>query len=307
MQCLKPRNIMNKKTGSWVTVPCGSCNFCLSNKRSDWSFRLLQELGSARTARFITLTYDDKSVPLELDEKGEPYFALDKAHLGNFHKVLKQWQKRYLKREAKKLRLNTEDKTKYFKRWAIRYYSVGEYGSNTDRPHYHSILFNLHPTTVETLASGGIWGKGFVHFGEVTGNSINYVCKYVIDRNTDLPKGRVKPFTFMSKNPGIGHSYLAMKSVWHKADGDPQEDLRFYIQDGKFKKRLPRYYKDRIFSEEERILAGATAQAQAMEAYDKLIAELEYKHYGNPHTEYNKRREFAHAMIRVKSKNQNTF
>ena len=45
-----------------VYVPCGKCLNCLQNKRAVWTFRILQELEVAESARFVTLTYDEKHI-----------------------------------------------------------------------------------------------------------------------------------------------------------------------------------------------------------------------------------------------------
>lgn len=300
-QCISPLSL---NRGAQV-VPCGKCNFCLSNNRQDWSFRLEQELKVAQSAKFLTLTYEAEHLPIEKDTNtGEPYFALSKQHLGRFHMSLKQYQNRWITKECKRQKLNKEDKTKLKKKWRIRYFSVGEYGSNNFRPHYHLILFNIHPTVSEAIANGQIWSKGFVKFGEVNSKTINYTCKYVIDKEPEKIEGKIKPFKFMSKNPGLGHNYLEHNTTWHKSRGT----ARFYKlnADGS-KGRLPRYYKERIFSKVERQVYSIEAQFQSDALYESQIEALENMHYANPYQELEFRRQYAHAKIRIKSQQLNTF
>lgn len=145
MRCVKPIQLGKN------LVPCGKCNFCLEVKRGDWSFRLQQELKVAKSAHFLTLTYAT-----------EPLHGLDKTHIQLFHKRLRKEQSKV-----------TTDK--------LRYYVVGEYGTKTNRAHYHSILFNLHSDIVPDLDR--IWSHGHILAGSVTPASIHYVTKYVINRH----------------------------------------------------------------------------------------------------------------------------
>jgi len=62
----------------------------------------------------------------------------------------------------------------------LRYYTVGEYGTQTHRPHYHSIMFNLQSDVLANLPN--IWQNGLTYVGTVNIASIHYVTKYVINR-----------------------------------------------------------------------------------------------------------------------------
>lgn len=193
-----------------IPVPCGKCIPCLINKRSDWSYRLEQEYKHSKSAIFVTLTYDNKHCPDEL------------------RKIDVQL---YLKRLRKKDGTNT-----------IRYYAVGEYGTNFGRPHYHILLFNaseLHARTSWVDSKGK--EIGIVHIGKVTEASIAYCTKYIVQPElTD--NHRQKPFSLMSRKYGIGAKYLTDVMVaWHR------EDDRNYIQRYGVKARLPRFYREKIW------------------------------------------------------------
>ena len=121
-------------------VPCGKCNFCLESRRAEWSFRLRQELKVSTSAHFLTLTYEDQKLPRTADGLG----TLLKSDLQKFFK-----------------RLRKESVNK------LRYYAVGEYGTNTERPHYHALLFNCENKVLEeTLVT--VWSLGQVQIGTVT-------------------------------------------------------------------------------------------------------------------------------------------
>lgn len=176
-RCVSPVYVRLEKGG--VFAPCGRCIECLKTKSGDWSFRLKQELKTAKNAFFITLTYDDQNLP----ENGE----LVKKDLQLFMKRLR------------KLNANP-----------LRYYAIGEYGGETFRPHYHIILYNMNDSTSVKKA----WGKGFVKIGTVTSGSINYVCSYIIFKNEG--NYTQKPFALMSKNLGL--NYLRANWKWHKSE-----------------------------------------------------------------------------------------
>lgn len=223
MPCLTPFYV-NTKTVKNVPVPCGKCPFCLKRRTSAWSFRLLQELKRSSSAHFITLTYDTKHVPIQ----PSGYMSLDKRDLQLFFKRLRKAH--YVRQLS----------------GSLRYYAVGEYGSHTMRPHYHMALFNSQLELIQPA-----WQKGNVHYGEVNVASIGYTLKYMckpgkipLHKNDD----RVREFGVMSK--GIGDNYVTAEMLaWHHADLTGR--MYCNLKDGK-KIAMPRYYKEKIYSEMER-------------------------------------------------------
>ena len=75
MGCWSPINLRSetqKKLGlRGTSVPCGRCLGCLSKKRADWTFRMMQELSVATSASFLTLTISD-DVDIETGEITSP-------------------------------------------------------------------------------------------------------------------------------------------------------------------------------------------------------------------------------------------
>lgn len=203
-----------------ITVPCGKCPACLSNKRGSWAFRLQQELREAKTAKFITLTYDEKN------NKG----SLSKIDVQAF---LKRFRQLCLKVDGL---------------YQLRYYITGEYGSKTFRPHYHALLFNIPDVGQMKLYEliNSSWKKGSSYIGDVCDASIMYVAKYLL-KGSIIPEGCEEPFSLMSRKPGIGFNYVERMQDWH------QDDQRFYaVKAGGEKVALPRYYKDKIFSKTDK-------------------------------------------------------
>ena len=259
MKCHSPESVTRpggQGPQDRVTVPCGNCVSCLGNRRHDWSFRLWQELKSSSSAKFVTLTYRDEDLPFS-SETGEA--ILLKKDLQAFIQDLRNEQAR---NEAKLSKIGRS-----FRREAkndkIRYFAVGEYGSK-GRPHYHALIFNMDPFTEKRISC--IWKKGFVKVDQVNQARIYYVTKYLINRKKDETQEQ-KTFTIMSRRPGIGNSYLSRTKAYHRGG-----NYTVRMQNGR-RHKLPRYYSDKIFTEEEL----KQIKALTIEYLDKSQAELHDK------------------------------
>lgn len=236
-------------------VPCGRCPCCLASVSSEWQTRLKIEYDNALTAYFVTLTYDDASLPFvcSTDSFGDKHYvqSVCKKHIQDFIKRL-----RY-----------------YFPNEEIRYFCCSEYGPTTLRPHYHLVLFNL-PIFFDsskkqivkiTQIISKIWTHGGITIDPVTPGRIAYVTKYITCK-TDLPEYFPPPFRLMSK--GLGKSYLNKTSRinWHR------ENLINYYPDGNKKLALPRYLKDKIFDDCMKIDLREKSMQFRRERMSELIA-----------------------------------
>lgn len=170
---------------------------------------------------FLTLTYNDKHLPAD--------YSLVLEHHQLF---MKRLRKKYEGR-------------------LIRYYHCGEYGDNTLRPHYHTIVFNLDFADKKYLKkteSGsmlytsheldGIWSYGDCYIGNVTFESAAYCGRYVMKKLTGSRKSeygsREPEYSTMSRRPGIGSPWL---KKW-KSDVFPHD---FCVMNGK-RVRVPKAY-----------------------------------------------------------------
>lgn len=209
--------------------------FCLGNRRTEWAFRLNEEMKVATTGHFLTLTYADEYVPVT--EDGE--LTLSKKDIRDFIKRLRwniylEWMNTFTSEEIV---------LKWpLKRPTIKYYLTGEYGTETHRPHYHAITFNVSQEIMRDMAN--IWKKGNIKIGTVTPLSINYVTKYLI---SDIEDTSTKEKTFSWMSNKIGEHYLEANHKLHK---NLKRD--YAINQNGQKTRLPRYYKDKIFNIKER-------------------------------------------------------
>lgn len=241
MQCISPMQIRNptleKNKKTFLVVPCSRCAFCLSLKRQDWAFRLYQEHKICHTAKFITLTYNDESLPFGYQDP-----TLDK-----------KGQQRFLKR-LRKINLNIAMKKKSFatRKQAneqtpkIRYYMVGEYGTQYERPHYHYIMFNMQTELFKDEKKlTEIWGNGHVHIDPVNALTINYTLKYLVNKDDYNYDGKQKPFSMMSTKPPLGINYISEQNKEYHIQ---KQSITVKNRNGT-NQRLPRIYKEKIFSD----------------------------------------------------------
>ncbi len=239
-----PSKKYNPKSSNAIRleVPCGKCVECLQDRREMWSLRIAEEWKDHTDSAFITLTYDNENITY-----GEHLPTLVKSDLQNWFKRLR-------------------DRIKPIK---VRYYAVGEYGTKTLRPHYHVILFGLPLKLIKDGILEQTWKHGHVHYGTLTRASIHYATKYHVNRYNDV-EGSEPSFTLMSRNPGIGARYLKKMEKIH--DGNLE---RAYYQDGNYKKRLPRYYRDKLYTEDER--EHINNMSKRVSIYDEETIKKHYK------------------------------
>lgn len=267
MQCLSPGQVPDKLYGlpghpyRYIYVACGKCPNCLRNKRRDWYIRLCKERDVSSSCYFLTITYDDANIPRSQDGLN----VVSK-------KDIQDWLKRLRKR------IDTD-----FPGHKIRYFLVSEYGPNTLRPHYHGIFFNLpYPVNLDRPDKCPLkkvledtWKNGFVTVGEPTPARLNYCAAYCIQPKLEFEKKGLEPvFTFMSRNPGIGASYIDKYKNYHtgkQINNDKVRDFNFREY------RLPRYFRDRVYSESDRMRMRKINQElvrSAEQRYNQKLAEL---------------------------------
>jgi len=247
-------------------VRCGKCLPCQKKRRSEWSLRLEHEYLFSDSAFFITLTYNDQSLP----RTKQGYPTLVKKHVQDYIKRLRNAHVAYVSKELSISANEVKNRSK-----SIRYYAVGEYGEKTRRPHYHLLLFNydianIIPFTSKWKNTNTAQSYGHVDVGTVTASSINYVTKYMFKPFAKKDK-RIRPFSLMSKKPIIGHDYLVNYGAHHIKN----EDLEIRDMNGSLR-RLPKPYLRRLFTnKQDRIALSQKSHDQfiksKMDRYEKNI------------------------------------
>lgn len=181
---------------------------------------------------FVTLTYDDRHLPVN-----------GSLHYPDVQKFFRRLRKA-------------------FPGVKVRYYVVGEYGGETDRPHYHALLFGIRFADLVVHSQSGsghtlflseqlrkLWPLGNHLIGEVTPQSAAYCAGYctkkITGEHADLHYRRVDPssgelvkivpeFSRMSLKPAIGLEWFKKYSrELHVHDGA--------VIEGQMVK-VPRYY-----------------------------------------------------------------
>jgi len=228
---------------SQLQIPCGGCIGCRLDKSRQWSARLMHEAKDHEQKSFITLTYDDINLPEDN--------SLNKKHFQDF-------MKRFRKKHGGKL----------------RYFMCGEYGDQTERPHYHAIIYgcDFADKTKHSKGTQGhqlyksktlddLWGLGHTWIGDVTHESCGYVARYCMKKVTGEQAlehySRVNEQTGewyllqpeyinMSLKPGIGATfYEKFKTDLYPAD--------FAVVKGK-KIPVPKYYDRQLERENPELL-----------------------------------------------------
>ena len=250
MKCDNPRLVIRagqktkkgKVTNEDIEVRCGYCYPCRLTRLRQWIFRLRLEERESKSGYFVTLTYSPKTVPIS----NNGYLTLRKKDIQNYFKILRNC---YRYRDVNPA--TGKKKWYYDKVPDIKYYAVGEYGTKRTRPHYHAIIFNADEDKIVQAWRQNFESTGDVMLGTVTQQSVAYTLTYIItksgiDRSNKIDD-REKEFSLMSK--GIGLSYI--KDV-RTQQYFKQDINKMHIQlDDKTKIGLPRYYRDKLYTETE--------------------------------------------------------
>ena len=236
---VKNQRYKNKAVVDVLNLPCRKCLGCKLDYARSWTDRMLLEYQDTKKAVFVTLTYNDDSLPVS--DTG--FMTLHKPDVQLFMKRLR--------RELEPLK--------------IRFFLAGEYGGSTHRPHYHAILFGVDMSNFPDAyvlkydkiglpvytspALARIWSHGFVSLAPASYNTFAYVSRYMlkkqgpksyqmrcswedysynglIDRPLELA---VPEFNLMSRMPGIGMKYL------ESLDIDPTEEYNICVNTGKLR------------------------------------------------------------------------
>lgn len=240
--CLYPRLVQNpkykknKKNGgnppplkdkrtAVVPVGCGMCSECKKKKKRDWQVRLSEEVKDDNTGIFITLTFSTealKELDKEITEDIKGYERENRIVTLAVRRFLERWRKKY---------------KKSVKHWLVTEIGGGRY----EHIHVHGILWTENYENIEEIWKYGYIWEGKSRGKKVGGKAVNYILKYV--NKIDIKHPNYKSIVLTSK--GIGKKYIE-KNKNKRADKD------YYRTETGHKIALPIYYRNGIYTEEER-------------------------------------------------------
>lgn len=268
MQCSSPitltKNLDPIQYPDGIQVPCGKCLGCRIKKRTEWTTRNYHERSSWSDSMFLTLTYSEEHIPYS-EKTG--YTTLKKTDLQKFFK---------------RLRKNYNNPIKYF--------ACGEYGGESERAHYHAIIFGLsnlkkeHRDVVKYSWPFCDWNNNIIagnSFGDCTAHSIRYVAKYIEklysgQKAEEEYKEKDREATFSLKSQGLGLKYALENSQqlhtnkYTTINGVPVSLPRYYIN--KLQIDIDEVKENRIFKEREIIKMYTDLELSYAEAYKSLDA-----------------------------------
>lgn len=253
--CLYPKLIRNRKYTSnkknggnippikdprvaYVPIGCQNCIECRKQKARSWQIRLLEDIKTHTNGKFITLTFNNKSI----------------TELTNYHKQYPE-----IKGYALDNSIATVAMRRFNERWrkhhgtALRHWAVTELGhQGTQNIHLHAIIWtNQKLETVEK-----IWQYGFIWKGKIINykltNYVNqqtatYITKYVHKMDTDHTQ--YKPIILTS--PGIGKNYTK-RHDYKRNIFNGKHTIETYRTTTGHKISLPIYWRNHLYTEQQR-------------------------------------------------------
>lgn len=244
--CLYPKKIYNKKymineknggiipaipdndhRVKWIDVGCGKCMECMKEKCRNWQVRLLEDIKENTNGKFVTLTYSEEA----LDELSK---LVNSDNLNVvYNEVARISTRRFLERWRKKHKKS------------VRHWLVTERGQeSTERIHLHGIIWTDIPSDIVD-----IWNMyGHVYIGEyVNSKTVNYIVKYLMKQDSVHTDYVPRIFT----SSGIGKTYLERDDA-RKNEFRYKDTRKFYRSSEGFKMAMPKYYKNKLWSDDER-------------------------------------------------------
>lgn len=237
-----------------LKIPCGHCLGCRLEYSKVWAERILAEKLVSNTAFFITLTYNDDTIPRVIQNKD----CVEDAY-----SLLKRDTQLFFKRLRSSLKRDFDGKYKDVK---IRYFLAGEYSPKM-RPHYHAVVFNIPEEVLQLeywkTKNGNhyflspyldkLWNLGYVVVGDCTVQSAAYVARYCMKKvqagtagidwkSIYVDLGINPEFVTMSRRPGIGLNWFSDN---YKKVVDYQS-IPIRTQDGPQYIGINRYYKEKL-------------------------------------------------------------
>ena len=129
---------------------------------------------------------------------------------------------------------------------SLKHWCVTELGEDRGRIHLHGIFFGNQAAELVIEK----WKYGYVFIGNfVNEKTINYISKYMLKDDLNNREFTGKVLT----SAGIGRKYFE-RSDWKFNRYNGKNTREYYVFKNGTRAMLPRYYKDKIYNEEEKEL-----------------------------------------------------
>lgn len=304
-----PPELKDKRV-ALIPVGCQKCMECTKQRANGWRTRLLEEIKQHKPNQihFITLTFSNESITelsKEIPEHEKGYERDNAIATLGMRRFLERWRAKY--------------------GTSIKHWFITELGHNgTENIHLHGIMIvpqhtttihgKKYDTTQQEIAK--VWKYGYVWKGSyVNETTVNYVIKYCT--KMDATHLYYKPKVLSSK--GIGRHYINSvnaKLTKYKPNNQTREH---YITRQGFKIGMPTYYRNHLYTEEEReklwieklekkerwVDGSRVSIAYGDQTYYKVLQQARLKNqrlgYGNDEKDWDRqqyeqqRREYLHA------------
>lgn len=227
-------------------VPCGRCYNCCLNRVNGWAFRVDQHAKYNVYNGWFLLTY------ATCPRTPNNFRTLKTLDIQNFIKCLRRLEAKEYKPGETRMR--------------VSYLMCGEYGTKNKRPHWHCFFFNLRNINNVQLA----WHHGFTTCDPtLTHGNIFYTLKYQFKDHSISRVGRfsdddrMREKMLVSKNFGERYLTPAVKRFYLK---EQNLEHSCFIQVEDYKHPMPRYYRNKIYNDEqkERIYARQFARIASL-------------------------------------------
>lgn len=252
-------------------VSCGKCYDCMMTARAQFCVRCAAELKDSVCAFFVTLTYSDYNLPFWNFSRVERRNALDYAKLhphefGVYSKFVLEPRhcSHFFKSMQKQIKLYSES-------LLFRMVVNGEYGTWTQRPHLHALIYSPIYFTISdfSLLLSRCWKYGGINVKPVSPANINYMGKHCMKEDKgSILQNRVSPIfqRRSSYHKGIGRSLSKDVCVVANYNNDKN-----FISYGRYKVLMPRYIKRQF--RPDGYSSGELGKMQ-FESYNSLLGRL---------------------------------
>ena len=179
-------------------LACGLCINCRMRRRRDWAVRSMHERQWNTEACFLTLTYDNRSLPRRFfkDDGSEAWIDQGWLDKTDFQKFMKRVRHHRGKEKQR--------------REPLKVLWCGEYGEKTKRPHFHALIFGEDFASTMNWRSQAngyytseeveyLWPHGNHYVGGVEFGSASYVASYAVKKLSGAARERENPSTGLAE------------------------------------------------------------------------------------------------------------